>query len=205
MLNYLVAIEHKYERVPRQLVLYVGEAPMKMQNRIVASGLSFEVKMVDIRSVDGRPLLESNSLEDNLVSILARQPDTRRAVSRILEKIAVSSPEHRAEALQEVFLLARLRSLGDFVLGETRSMPILADIMDHDYLGPMIRRERAEGETAGIARGERTVLQKLLSKRFGTPPEWASQRISKLGTEQLEDLAVRLLDAKSLEKLFGAE
>jgi hypothetical protein len=88
---------------------------MRMESRIAASGLTFEVTMGDIRSLDGEPLLESDSLDDNIISILARQPDWRRAVHRILEKIAASGPVRRAEALQELTILAGLRSLGEFV------------------------------------------------------------------------------------------
>jgi hypothetical protein len=62
MLDCLLAIEREYERVPRQLVLYVGEAAMRMQSRISAGGLSFEVKMLDIRELDGERLLESDNL-----------------------------------------------------------------------------------------------------------------------------------------------
>jgi predicted transposase YdaD len=215
MLDYLVAIEREYGRIPRQLVLYVGRAPMKMENRIVAGGLSFEFRMVDIRSFDGEQLLESDSLDDNIVSILARQPDARRAVRRILEKIAASNPVRRAEALQELTILAGLRSLGEFVEEESRQMPILEDIMDHDLLGPLLRQGMAAGEIQGMEKGletgiakgrvegERAFFQKLATRRFGTLPNWATERISQLGIGELEDLGVRLLDARSLEELFG--
>ena len=209
MLDYLVAIERELKRVPRQLVLYVGEAPMKMESRIFARGLSFEVVMVDIRSLDGEPLLESDSLDDNIVSILARQPDARRAVRRVLEKIAVIGSERRAKALAELMLLAGLRSLGGFIKEESRDMPILTDIMDHDLFGPLLRQGmaagRVEGRTEGLAEGGRAVFQRLVTKRFGTTPDWVSERISQLGIEELESLSARLLDARSLEELFGAE
>ncbi len=42
MLEYLVSIERSFRMVPRQLVLYVGEAPMRMESRIGTDGLSFE-------------------------------------------------------------------------------------------------------------------------------------------------------------------
>jgi hypothetical protein len=217
MLNYLVAIEHKHGSLPRQLVLYVGDAPMKMENRIAADGLSFEVRMVDMRSLDGAPLLESESLDDNILSILARQPDVRRAIRKILEKIAGSSPDRRAQALQELTLLSGLRSLGGFIKEESQNMPILTDIMDHDLFGPLIRQGiatgrveglaegRVEGRAEGRVEGERALFQKQVTRRFGTLPEWVSQRISQLAAGELEDFGVRLLDAKSLEELFGAE
>jgi predicted transposase YdaD len=205
MLDYLVAIEREYKRVPRQLVLYVGKAAMRMESRIAVSRLSFEVTMVDIRSLDGEPLLESDSLDDNIVSILARQPDARRAVHRILEKIAASSPERRAEALQELTILAGLRSLGEFVEEESRQMPILEDIMDHDLFGPLLRRGMAAGRVEGRVEEARALVQKQIARRFGTLPDWVSERMIQLGIEELEDLGVRLLDAQSLEELFVAE
>jgi hypothetical protein len=66
---------------------------MRMQNRIVVGGLSFEVQLLDIRDLDGGPLPESGNLDENILSVLARQPDGRRAVRWILEKIGASSPE----------------------------------------------------------------------------------------------------------------
>jgi hypothetical protein len=83
-------------------------------------------------------------------------------------------------------------------------MPILTDIMDHDLFGPLLR-EIATVRTEGRVEGERAFLKKLVSNRFGAPPEWVSHRINQLGVEQLEDLGVRLMDAPSLEELLGAD
>jgi hypothetical protein len=195
MLNYLVAIEGKLGQVPRQLVLYVGKAPMRMEGRIKAGGLSFEVQLLDIRDLDGGPLLESDNLDENIVSVLARQPDGRRAVQRILEKIGASDPEYRAKALQELSILAGLRNLASFVKEESERMPILTDFMDHDLFGPIMRE--------GIAKGERAIVMKQMAKRFGPLPEWVSERVGQLGNEEVEEMAVRFLDVQSLEELFG--
>jgi len=97
-------------------------------------------------------------------------------------------------------MLAGLRSLGGFVKEESQKMPILTDIMDHDLYGPMIR----QGMATGRVEGERALFQRLVAKRFGTPPDWVSQRVGELEVEELEDLCVRLLDARSLDELFGA-
>jgi predicted transposase YdaD len=59
-------------------------------------------------------------------------------------------------------------------------MPILDDIMDHDLLGPLIRRGQQEGRQEGRHEGELTVILRLLRKRFG---------VLQIGTE--ERLAAR--------------
>jgi predicted transposase YdaD len=203
MLDYLVAIERGYGRIARQLVLYVGQAPMRMENRIVGGRLSYDFEIVDIRDLDGVPLLDSDSLDENIFSILARLPDRRMAVRRILEKIAASDSGRRAAAVTEFAILAGLRSLGSFVEEESRKMPILTDIMDHDLLGPVMRRGIAEGRVEGRVEGERAFFLKLAAKRFGTVPDWVNERVGSLGVEELEDLGVRLLDATSPDELFG--
>ena len=93
-------------------------------------------------------------------------------------------------------------------------MPILDDIMDHDVIGPAIRRGLEQGMEQGLEKGlekgreqgTRTealaYTRRLLSRRFGTLPTAIEDRLSKLSTIELEDLGVRLLDATALSDLF---
>jgi predicted transposase YdaD len=223
MLDYLVAIERSYRRVPRQLVLYVGKARMRMEKRIVHEGLSFECEIRDIREIDSEPLLESPNLDDNVLGLLGRLADGRQAVRRILAKIAAGDPGRRALAMSELGILAGLRNLDQVLREETERMPVIVDLMENKFFAPMIRKGMAEGKAKGLAEGlekgiekgikkgikkgrvegERALLLKLLSKRFGTVPEWASRRIELLGAGDLEELGVRFVDAKSLDELFG--
>ena len=89
-------------------------------------------------------------------------------------------------------------------------MPILNDIMDHDFLGPLMRKERQEGlregkqegKQEGRQEGEITILRKQLSKRFGELPAWVEDRLINLSTSELEDLSLRVFDVKTLDELF---
>jgi hypothetical protein len=96
-------------------------------------------------------------------------------------------------------ILAGLRKLGSIVETEIQHMPILDDIMDHEVLG----RERKRGMALGRADGERSVILRQMEKRFGTVPDWARQRIDSLTEHALENLALRILDASTLEDLFA--
>ena len=90
-------------------------------------------------------------------------------------------------------------------------MPILDDIMDHEVLGRERKRGialgreegREEGLAEGVARGELRVVLGLTGKRFGPVPEWAKQRLEALSAADLEQVALRLLDAASLEELLA--
>lgn len=80
-------------------------------------------------------------------------------------------------------------------------MPILNDIMDHDVLGPIFR----EGKQEGLQQGELAILRRQLAKRFGPPPAWVEERLAKLSGDELADLSLRLLDARSVDELFSRE
>jgi hypothetical protein len=128
-----------------------------------------------------------------------RLGNERAAVRMILQRIAESDPAQREIALREFIILAGLRRLGAIIEQETKTMPILDDIMDHDLLGPAIRR----GLQQGRVEGEQTVVLRQLEKRFGAVPSWARQQIEAMSTPELEGTALRLLDALSLEDLLG--
>jgi len=199
MLEYAVFIHKKFARFPEQLVLYVGNAPMRMESRLTGPRLAFEYRLMDVREVESGPLLRSECLEDNVIAVLAHLGSDREAVRRILRRIAGSEPSGRGTALAELMILAGLRKLGTIIETEIEQMPILDDIMDHEVLG----RERKRGIALGIAEGERKVVLRQLGKRFGPVPDWAAQRLSNLSPTELEKVEFRLLDAPSLEELFS--
>jgi hypothetical protein len=60
-----------------------------------------------------------------------------------------------------------------------------------------------QGILQGIELGESRVLERLLSKRFGSLPEEYSQRLKNATTEQLERWAERILDASTLSEVFA--
>src|ERR1035438_3958932 len=130
MLEYSLAIRRKFRRFPEQIVLYVGNAPLRMKGRLRSPGLTYECRFADIRELDAAPLLASPSLEDNLIAVLARFGTEREALERILGRIAAASPEERGVALGELMVLAGLRRLAAVIEKEIGRMPILDDIMD---------------------------------------------------------------------------
>jgi hypothetical protein len=55
----------------------------------------------------------------------------------------------------------------------------------------------------GIERGERQVLVRQLTRRFGPLPERATQRIEAAGRSELERWADRVLTATSLDEVLA--
>ena len=211
MLEYAVAIRRKFRRFPRQVVLYVGNAPLRMKRRLKEPDLDYRCRFVDIREFDSEALLASGSLEDNLIAVLARFGNERELLRRVLSRIARCDAGQRGAALGELMVLAGLRRLGTAVEREISQMPILDDIMDHEVLGRERRRGmeigraegRVEGRVEGRAEGERKVIVRMIRKRFGSVPKWAMKRVETLSDPERERVELRLLDAASLEELLG--
>jgi hypothetical protein len=199
MAEYLFGIGLRYGRLPRQVVLYVGEAPLRMRDRVESPDASVRFHMVDIRDLDGEKLLASSHVGDNVLAVLTRLGERPKVVRRILERIAAGSPEERDQALAELLILARLRRLSGEVAKETSRMPIMEDIMDHDIIGPAIRKGLAQGRVEGQVE----ILLSQIQKKFGRIPSAVSQKISTLKPAQLKRVGLRLLDAQGIEDLFA--
>jgi hypothetical protein len=54
MLEYAVAIRRRFFRFPEQYVLYVGEAPLRMDGRIAEPNLTFACPILDLRELERR-------------------------------------------------------------------------------------------------------------------------------------------------------
>jgi len=203
MAEYALSIHRSYGHWPVQFVLYIGDAPMRMPARLETDSITFACRMLDIREFDAEPLIRSPHLEDNIIAILARLRNDRESVRRILEQIAVSDPTGRGLALKELTMLAGLRKLESVIGQETRKMPILDDIMDHDLLGPAIRQGLEQGREEGREEGERKLLRIMIEERFGPVPAWAMQRVDSLTQPELERMCRKILVSCSLEELLG--
>ncbi len=190
MAEYCLSVFRLFERFPRQVMLYVGEAPLRMSSELRGDDVWFRYRAIDIRGLDGEQLLESEGVGDNVIAILARLRDHRDAVRRIVERIAGLVPVERETALGQLIILAGLRQLEETVEQEARKMPILNELLDNKVLGREFKR------------GELTVLRRQIEKRFGAIPGWAEERLADRSASDLEELSVRVLDAQSLEDLM---
>jgi hypothetical protein len=206
MAEYCLGVFRLFGKFPRQVLLYVGEAPLRMAHELSGPDVSFRYRSVDIRDLDGDRLLESEEVGDNVIAILARLRDRTEAVRKIVGRIARLEPPDRERALGQLLILSGLRRLTKNVEQEAKKMPIYIDLMENEYLAPAYKRGLQEGELKGELKGrikgELAVLRPLIEKRFGALPKWAEERLAGSTISELEKLSERLLDAQSVEDLL---
>ncbi len=112
----------------------------------------------------------------------------------------------RRDALARFLIISGLRRLAPAVQEETQKVPILNDILDHEVLGPAIRQGLEQGLQQGRQEGEHegryVMLKKLILKRFGTIPARIETRLAKLSADELDAVALRLVEVSDLDQIF---
>ncbi|MDX9722742.1 MAG: DUF4351 domain-containing protein [Myxococcota bacterium] len=73
------------------------------------------------------------------------------------------------------------------------------------YLAKFERKAIQKGIEEGIEKGQRGVVRRLLTRRFGALPTWAQERLDQGSAAQLELWAERILDEETLEAVLAAE
>ena len=108
MAEYCLAVFRLFGQFPLQVLLYVGEAPLRMESELRGVNVSFRYRTIDIRDLDGDRLLESEEVGDNVIAILARLRDHKEAVRKIVGRIAGLAAVERETALGQLLILAGL-------------------------------------------------------------------------------------------------
>lgn len=65
-----------------------------------------------------------------------------------------------------------------------------------------LKTAEQRGKEEGKAEGEALVLQRQLTKRFGSLPDWVVDKLNLASTDQLECWSEKILDASSFEAFF---
>lgn len=202
MAEYCLGVLRLFGKFPRQVVLYVGEAPLGMDSELRGPDVSFRYRMIDIRDLDGDRLLESEETGDNIIAILARLRDHKAAIGKIVGRIAGLPAAEREIALSHLLILAGLRRWEETVEGEIQKMPVYIDILENKVLGPTFKKGLEEGELKGKLEGELKILRRQIEKRFGPIPKWAAERLAARSATELEELSDRILEVTNIEDLF---
>src|ERR1700686_425651 len=111
MAEYCPSVFRLHGTFPSQVLLYVGEAPLRMESELRGPDVWFRYRAIDIRSLDGEKLLEGEGVEDYVIAILARLRDHREAIRKMVQKIAGLESPDRERALGQLLILSGLRHL----------------------------------------------------------------------------------------------
>jgi hypothetical protein len=209
MAGYYVEIYQSCGRHPRQALVYVGRAKLRMGGHFKSPSMNFRFRVVDLRTLNGERFLKSDAVGDQILSILMRLKNHREAIRRILATITTLEARDREDALGQLMVICGLRGVETRVEEEIRKVPVLNSLLDHKVLGREFKKglEQGEaiGEARGEARGEAKMLRRQLEYRFKKLPKWVADKLATATPAQLEVWGERLLEEKSLAAIFGRD
>lgn len=196
MLEYYGLIYKLFNQAPLQQVLYVGQPAARFVTTIKQETLHFHYQLIDIREIDCTPLLNSASLEDNLLAVLCRIDNKRHTVKQILQKMRQLDQNKYQDAVQKLSILLGLRPLDLSTLfkQEAKEMGITVNLENNIMFKEAFERTRQKAEAH--------MLRRQLEHRFGELPEWVLERLEQAATDQLEEWGLNLLEAQQLEQVF---
>lgn len=178
-----------------------------MHDFLRAPGIDFRFEVIDIRTLDGAALRESERLSDNLLALLMRSDDTPRAVRRIVAHISRLDVVKRKAAITRFLITCGMRKMTDVAVEEITKMPVTMNIVKEDpFLAKLAREGREEGREEGRDLGKRDLLRLMITKKFGALPAWVEERLSAYSSPQIDDVAERIIDdGSSLDELFNVK
>ncbi len=190
---------------------------------------SIRYLLIDEGRYAGHPLPEARNLVSALVGLEnSRNPDDlRRVLGALIGWLNAPSQDSLRRAftvwLHRVLLPARLPGveLGavsdllemDTMLAErvkewTREWEnkgLQKGLEEGRQKGLQEGRQKGlqEGRQEGRQEGEALLLRRLLTRRFGELPAWVNERLANASNEELEHWADQMLEAATLEGVFG--
>jgi hypothetical protein len=172
MLEYAVALQRSLGQPVEQTVLYVGRGPLTMPASYQGPRTRHDYTILNLREMDGTPLLESDDWTDNEWALLTRtEPE---AVMRVvLAKLDKLTGSEQQEAASSFVLLGGILGLETEIARRIRD-EMSIDVMENQVLGPAIRKGLEQGRQEGIA----YALQAVLKAHFGPLPPWALTKIT---------------------------
>lgn len=148
--NYMARYVYRLEVI--SIVIYVGNGPMKMDNKLLSlNGSKFKFKLIDIRNMKPGLFLGSNNPKEVILAILAGKDEQKRKliIKEIINKLPqlTKSSSTLAELLEQLEIVSLLRGkdLQQLIKKQKETMPIIVDISeDYRFL---------EGKNKGIEEG----------------------------------------------------
>jgi hypothetical protein len=96
-------------RYPIQVLVYVGKEPLRMSGEFAPNGdPMFHYKVVDIRDLNAKALLDSDRIADNILAILAKPGGEQEAIREVVRRTAALGERERRSKLEQLSILAGL-------------------------------------------------------------------------------------------------
>ena len=128
MLEYYLLLRQRYPDKPiKQMVLYVGDGNPNMTSFLETDNLRFSYEIRDIKDIECKELLESDSLEDKILAVLCKVKDFEEYIFELTKELLKLPEKQRADYIRKLLIALnyrpKLKEKLTFIL-EERKMPL---------------------------------------------------------------------------------
>jgi hypothetical protein len=198
MFFYDALIFEHYDRLPRQILLYVGDKPLNIKNTIVNKIVNYSFEIINIKDINCSELLESDKPEDIVLAILCKSGNMDVTIAKILERLSSLPIRARKDYILKLFYLSDLRKLYNKVRTEVDKMPITIDFADSDIYKEALEKGLFEGERKGLFEG----IELGLELKYGLAGLELMNMVRAINTiDKLEELKNLIKRAGSVDEL----
>ncbi|MBF0553273.1 MAG: hypothetical protein HQK96_01805 [Nitrospirae bacterium] len=193
-------IFNQNRKIPIQIVLYVGNEPMNMENILEGERVKYAYKLMDIREIDCRQLLESDSPEDIVLAILCKTENVDATIRKILDKLSVLPLKEREGYIRKLLYLSDLRKLYPKVKMEVSKMPITIDVKNSDIYQEGLSDGEQRGKREGLLEG----IEGMLELKYASAGLELMNMVRAIGSiDKLEEFKNLIKKAGSVDELMG--
>ena len=154
MLYYALAIQKTHKKFPKQLVIYVGEEDIEIKNSLSFNGNHFSYEVKNIKDIDCKPLIESDNINDNILSILCNIKDTQKLFFKLKSKLLNLDQKERENYIRKMLYLLRLRPNLNDEFHKLRKKELAMPFVIEKTKDPLYKEGLYDGEKKGEKRGE---------------------------------------------------
>ena len=110
MLEYYLLLKQRYPDKPiNQMVLYVGDGKPNMPNYLETDSLKFIYELKDIKNIECKELLESDSLEDKILVVLCKVENFETYIFSLIDELLKLSEKQRADYIRKLLIALNYR------------------------------------------------------------------------------------------------
>ena len=186
---YCLLLGQKYRRRVRQVVLYVGQPKMRMEDHVDLGETKAAYTLMDIRDMDARKLMASGRAGDLALAMLAGGGPEQ--VFEIAKRASELKGAERQRVVSQLVLLSGLRRLTGRLRMELKAMSVITDITNNDFVQDVVR-----DSLANMLRGQ-------LGPKFGSLPKWVVERLEAATYVQVARWSKKIRTADTPERLLG--
>ena len=161
MLEYFFLIKEKYHNENIfQMVLYVGDKKLKMQNNINLKNLKFNYSLKNIKEINCEEMINSDDLDDKILAVLCNIKNEDKYLNNILQILLKLDYNKRKDYILKLLSLSRYRpKINDKLLNLIKEevMPITIELKNDPYFKQGLQQGLQEGEL----KGKITILKEL--------------------------------------------